>query len=104
MYYKFKLIPINEMGKRRTRAELLCEVLETINSGIKKPTHILYNTKVSWTVLQEMLDLLQDRDYIEKHELNKSKTRTRVNYSLTEEGKSILSNMQYIRDTLQIEI
>ena len=92
------------MGKRRTRAELLCEVLESIDNGIKKPTHILYNTKVSWTVLQEMLDLLQERDYIEKHEITKSVTRSRVKYSLTNEGKSILSNMQYIRDTLQIEI
>lgn len=92
------------MGKRRTRAELLCEVLESIDSGIKKPTHILYNTKVSWTVLQEMLDLLQERNYIERHELSKSASKSRVNYSLTNEGKDILANMQYLRNTLQINV
>ncbi len=46
------------MGKRRTRTELIYEVLESIDSGVQKPTHILYNTKVSWTVLQEMLGRL----------------------------------------------
>jgi predicted transcriptional regulator len=92
------------MGKRRTRADLLCEVLESIDSGIKKPTHILYNTKVSWTVLQQMLDLLQERKYIEKHQLSKNSTKSRVNYSLTDEGKDILANMQYLRNTLQINV
>ena len=92
------------MGKRRTRADLLCEVLESIDSGIKKPTHILYNTKVSWTVLQQMLDLLQERKYIERHQLSKSSTKSRVNYSLTDEGKDILANMQYLRNTLQINV
>ena len=98
------LVSINEMGKRRTRAELLCTVLESIDGGIKKPTHILYNTRVSWTVLQELLDLLQDRDYIEKLEITNSNYRSRASYTLTKNGKNVLTNMQHIRDTLQMEL
>jgi len=82
------------MAKRRTRADLLCEVMESIDSGINKPTHILYNTKVSWTVLTE--------DYIAKTELNKSAKKVRVHYGLTEEGKNILTSMKFLRDSLQV--
>ena len=87
------------MGKRRTRAELICEVLESIDSGIQKPTHILYNTKVSWTVLQEMLVLLQGKNYIEEHK-TKNTAKSRVNYSLTTEGKDVLLNLQNVRNSL----
>lgn len=90
------------MGKRRTRADLLCEVMETIDSGVQKPTHILYNTKVSWTVLKEILGLLHTKEYIEKTELKKYSTKSRVHYNLTSEGKDILSSMQFLRDSLQI--
>lgn len=90
------------MGKRRTRADLLCEVMETIESGVQKPTHILYNTKVSWTVLKEILTLLQTKEYIVKTELKKYSTKSRVLYALTEEGKDILNSLQFLRDSLQI--
>jgi predicted transcriptional regulator len=90
------------MAKRRTRADLLCEVMESIDSGINKPTHILYNTKVSWTVLTEILDLLHTKDYIAKTELNKSAKKVRVHYGLTEEGKNILTSMKFLRDSLQV--
>ena len=90
------------MGKRRTRADLLCEVMETIDSGVKKPTHILYNTKVSWTVLSEILELLHEKEYIAKTELNNSTKKARVHYNLTTEGKNILNSMQFLRDSFQI--
>ncbi len=90
------------MGKRRTRAELICEVLESIDSGITKPTHILYNTKVSWTVLREMLDLLHGKKYIEEHKITQA-ANSRVSYSLTDEGKEILLNLQNVRNSLLAE-
>lgn len=89
------------MGKRRTRADLLCEVMETIDSGVKKPTHILYNTKVSWTVLSEILDLLHQKDFIEKTEMNKNAKKVRVHYDLTTEGRSVLHSMRFLRDSFQ---
>ena len=90
------------MGKRRTRAELLCEVLESIDSEIKKPSHILYNTMISWTALQEMLGLLQANNCIEKHMIANGSAKSRFNYSLTSEGKNILANLRYLRNTFQI--
>jgi len=96
------IIHISKMGKRRTRAELICEVLESIDSGIQKPTHILYNTKVSWTVLKEMLDLLHGKNYIEEHRI-KQAVKSRVSYSLTTEGKDVLLNLQNVRNSLLID-
>lgn len=92
------------MGKRRTRVELLCDVLESIDTGVKKPTHILYKTNLSWTVLKDILEMLQMKEYIEKQEIKKYATKTRVHYSLTNEGKDMLTNIQYLRNTLTISV
>jgi predicted transcriptional regulator len=86
------------MGRRRSRTELVCEVLESIDSGIHKPTHILYNTKVSWNVYTEIMDMLQNKNFIETVPSDESSTRNRVKYYLTEDGKEALEGMRFLKD------
>ena len=86
------------MGRRRSRTELVCEVLESIDSGIHKPTHILYNTKVSWNVYTEIMDMLESKNFIETMPSNESSTRNRVKYYLTDDGKEALEGMRFLKD------
>jgi predicted transcriptional regulator len=86
------------MGKRRTRTELVYEVMESINSGIHKPTHILYNTRVSWNVYTEIIDLLEDKKFINIVETPEPSTRNRVKYYLTSDGKDALQGMRFLKD------
>lgn len=90
------------MTKRRSRTERIYEILESINKGVEKPTNILYDTNVSWNVLQEILDLLKIKKYIKAHRLSEASKKKRVKYYLTDEGQTVLSNMRFLENTLQI--
>ncbi len=76
---------------RRSRLEINIDVLNVINSGIKKPTIIMYRSKLSWTNLQKILKSMIERGLIiEKHnELSKDK-RTKRTYEITEKGKYVV--------------
>ncbi|MCW4011826.1 MAG: helix-turn-helix transcriptional regulator [Candidatus Bathyarchaeota archaeon] len=86
------------MTKRRSRTDLVYEVLESIDSGIHKPTHILYNTKVSWNVYTEIIDMLQTKNFIKTVSSKESSTRNRVQYYLTDNGREALQGMQFLKD------
>jgi predicted transcriptional regulator len=86
------------MGRRRSRTELVCEVLESIDSGIHKPTHILYNTKVSWSVYSEIMNMLESKNFIETIESNESSTRNKIKYFLTDDGREALEGMRFLKD------
>ncbi len=86
------------MGRRRSRTELVCEVLESIDSGIHKPTHILYNTKVSWNVYTDIMGMLESKKFIETMASDESSTRNRVKYYLTDDGKQALEGMRFLKD------
>ncbi len=86
------------MGRRRSRTELVCEVMESISSGIHKPTHILYDTRVSWNVYKEIIEMLQEKNLIEEVASNETSTRNRVKYYLTNDGKETLEGMQFMKE------
>jgi predicted transcriptional regulator len=76
----------------------VCEVLESIDSGIHKPTHILYNTKVSWNVYTEIIDLLQNKRFIKTLPSDESENQNRVKYYLTNDGEQALQGMKFLRE------
>ena len=86
------------MGKRRSRTELVCEVLESIDSGIRKPTHILYNTRVSWNVYTDIIELLQDKKFIRTMPSDDGDSSNRIHYYLTSDGKEALEGMRFLKE------
>jgi predicted transcriptional regulator len=86
------------MGRRRSRTELVCEVLESIDSGIHKPTHILYNTKVSWNVYSEIIELLQSKKFIKTIQSDETENQNRVKYYLTTDGREALQGMKFLKE------
>lgn len=90
------------MSSRRSKMELLCEVLESIAQGDNKPTHILYNSRTSWSVLQKLLDFSMEKEYIVERKAGEDDATKRVVYQLTSEGKEVLHNMKHLKNTLNI--
>jgi predicted transcriptional regulator len=78
---------------RRSRLEIYFDILDVIDSGVDKPTRIMYKANLSWNSLQDHFATLLNAEFIEEH-LVKNCNR----YSITEKGKSAL---HYYRQSLE---
>ena len=76
---------------KRGRLEIYFNILDEIDRGAHKPTILMYKSFLSWTTLKEVLATLLKVGLIEE------KKGKRVEYYLTEKGKSTLAH--YIKST-----
>ena len=83
------------MSRKRTRIEIIKDVLEVIKqkSGKIKPTHILYKSNLSHQMMDEYLNELISKDFIMEHRDGKNRT-----YSISEKGQRFLEKYRMISD------
>jgi predicted transcriptional regulator len=83
------------MGKKRTRLEVMHDILEVIKNrnGKIKPTHILYKSNLSYQMMEEYLDELIKKGFILEKKTERSRT-----YILTEKGFTFLSKYGVIKE------
>ncbi len=76
------------MSKKRTRLEIIRDILEAIKNknGKIKPTHILYKSNLSHQMMEEYLFELINKGFIVE-----TRDRNRKTYSITEKGQNYLS-------------
>lgn len=81
------------MNKKRTRLEVIKDILEVIKSknGRIKPTHILYKSNLSYIMMEEYLDELKEKGFIV--ELSRGNSRT---YQITDKGIQYLAKYSVI--------
>ena len=81
------------MGKKRTKLEVIRDILEVIKSrnGKIKPTHILYKSNLSYGMMEEYM-----RDLLEKQFIVEHKTKEGKRYSITERGQQYLQKFNEI--------
>ncbi len=74
------------METKRSRQQVLDDILKTIGSGTDKPTRVMYKANLSWNTLQSALE------YALEHGLIRiSLVKTGKRYSLTDEGKAYVA-------------
>lgn len=71
---------------RRSKLEIYVDVLSTIGKGQHKPTHIMYQTNLSWGKLQTILTYLTTQDFIMVKMMGQRKS-----YEINEKGEFLLS-------------
>jgi len=83
------------MGKKRSRLEIIRDILEVIRnkSGKIKPTHILYKSNLSYGMMEEYLDELIEKGFIKETTNKGSKS-----YIITEKGLNYLSQYRMISE------
>ena len=83
------------MTKKRTRLEIIKDILEVIRSrnGKIKPTHILYKSNLSYIMLEEYLNELIEKEFILEKKEKSGKT-----YSITDKGLKYLENYRMIAE------
>ncbi len=75
------------MERKRNRLEVIRDILQVIRdkNGRVKPTHILYKSNLSHTMMKEYIDELIDKKFIVEEKNGASRT-----YKLTNKGSNYL--------------
>ncbi len=83
------------MTKKRNKLEIIKDILEVIKNknGKIKPTHILYKSNLSYSMMDEYLTELIGKNFIEEKISGKNKT-----YSVTAKGFKFLEQYSMIED------
>ena len=79
------------MKVRRSKLELILDVLEAVMNDTEKPTRIMYEANLSWTILNEILSSLVSQSLLE--EIDTSRSRDRRNnrvYRITKKGETVV--------------
>ena len=72
---------------RRSRLDIYFDVLKAAERGVDKPTRIMYETNLSWRVLNEILSTLVSKGFIREEPVKKFKR-----YHITDKGLNALSH------------
>ncbi|MEK6889080.1 MAG: winged helix-turn-helix domain-containing protein [Nanoarchaeota archaeon] len=84
--------------KKRNRLEIIRDILNVIRAknGKIKPTHILYKSNLSHSMMEEYMTELKEKEFITEKLLAGKKT-----YAITEKGIEYLHKYQLIADFTQ---
>jgi predicted transcriptional regulator len=83
-------------GARRSRLEVKIDILIAIKEGAGRPTHIMYRSNLSWSVMQGFVKSLETQGLVRTVEEERKKR-----YILTEKGDRVLSTYQTVRNQLE---
>lgn len=83
------------MTKKRNRLEVIRDILEVIRerSGKIKPTHILYKSNLSHSMMEEYLQELISKNFIVE-----KMTKEGKRYAITDKGLKYLAQYRLITD------
>ncbi len=79
-------------NKRRDRHDIVAEILKTARGG-KIKTHIMYKAKLSYSQINEYLNLLIKKGFLENMTI-KRKRQIITMYKTTEKGMEFLDHLE----------
>ena len=89
------------MSNRRSKLEIMLNVLGTIEGGVDKPTRIMYSANMSWNPTQKVLDKLVREGHITVTE-EFGAQRAKKRYEITEKGRNVLKYFQGAEELINI--
>ena len=85
---------------RRSKLELILDVLEAVMGDTEKPTRIMYEANLSWNILNEILSSLASQGHIEEIDVSRSGDRRNSRaYRITKKGETVV---RYYRDASRL--
>jgi len=83
------------MSQKRDRLQVIYDMLAAIREkdGKIRPTHLLYKANLSHKMMNEYLDELKQRDFIEVQEIDSNKF-----FLLTDKGNEYINKFAVIRE------
>jgi len=90
------------MSRRRSRLDIVLNVLSAVKEGVDKPTRIMYAANLSWKPMQSILRSLVQQGLLKEIENTDSK-RTKRRYEITEKGMRLVRYFERAKDLLVLE-
>ena len=90
------------MSRRRSRLDIVLNVLSGIKEGVDKPTRIMYAANLSWKPTQHILRSLVQQGLLREIEETSSR-RTKKRYEITENGANLVRYFERAKDLLVLE-
>ena len=87
------------MSNRRSRLEIMLDILSAIRDGIDKPTRIMYAANMSWRPTQRMLSNMVEQGLLKMTPGSGKSTRR---YVITEKGVNVLDYFEKANEILAI--
>ena len=76
---------------RRSRFDLILDVLGATSNGVEKPTRIMYEANLSWKTMNEILSLLVSQGLIDEIDMSRSRDKRNSRaYKITKKGETII--------------
>lgn len=89
---------------RRSRLVIYLEVLRAIKNGTEKPTRIMYEAKLSWMLLKDVLSSLVSQDLVEEIDTSDSRDkRTNKVYRIAEKGDALIRYFHQAEQLLNVD-
>ena len=82
------------VSKRRDRHDIVAEILKTARGG-KIKTHIMYKAKLSYSQINEYLNLLLTKGFLENMTIQR-KRQTITMYKTTKKGIDFLDHLEFL--------
>lgn len=92
------------LKSRRSKLEINLDVLDAIKNGTEKPTRIMYESNLSWKILNNTLSNLISQNLIEKFDMSDSRDkRTNKVYKITQKGDALTRYFRHAEQLLKLD-
>lgn len=83
--------------------EMYIDILKVLaQNGPLKLTHVMYKANVNCSVLKQNLDFLIQQNLIEEQTVRKRRNKIKINYAITEKGRTVIRYFNEVNIALQI--
>ena len=83
----------NMLTNRRTKLEIVLDILRIIRDGTSRPTKIMYNMNMSWISVQALLSKLVNEGHI-KLTKKQGPKRVQRRYEITKKGLKVIDYLK----------
>ncbi|HKW03879.1 MAG TPA: winged helix-turn-helix domain-containing protein [Nitrososphaerales archaeon] len=84
-------------SSRRSRMEVEIDIMQAISDGAGRPTHIMYRSNLSWSVMQSFIRSMESQGLLVMR-----LAEGRKSYALTEKGQRVLETYHSVKKQLDI--
>ncbi len=86
---------------RRSRLEIVLDILSVVMGGVDKPTCIMYAANMSWSPVQRMLSNLVEQGFLLVVLYTKGRQSRRL-YRITEKGVNVLDYFEKVEELMPL--
>jgi len=91
------------MSRRRSKLEIILNILSNIRNGMDKPTRIMYAANMSWKPVQKILSSLREQGLIEMR-MNPKSRQSRKRYVIKQKGITLLDYFAKANEIVPLEV